>query len=375
MNRIFFVSTVEAHWGGSEVLWSAAALAARASGCAVAAYFPYYKHTPQTRQLAAAGVELFHGSAPPTRWWRRWLRPVPDRAERFRQALQRFQPELVLINQGAACDGLSEISACHAQGRRYAILNQAVEPTLPAHPRLPEIRTAFEQAAHIWCVSAENLALLRTSLGRPLSHAESVPNAYGCSFDVTCPWPAKDSPSRLAVVARLTTLQKGQDLLLEVLAAPKWRTRDLQITLFGEGEDRAQLAARSRELHLHGVHIPGHSASVGAIWEEHHALVLPSRFEGHSLAMIEAMLHGRPVIATPVGGTAGYILEGDTGFLADEISVVALDAALERAWTRRADWRRIGENAARHIRTLVAPEPGADLLKRLSLVAAATPTP
>jgi glycosyltransferase involved in cell wall biosynthesis len=366
MNRILFVSTVEAYWGGSEVLWSAAALATRKAGDAAAAYFPFFKDVPQTRQLAAGGVRLFHGTPPPIRWWRRWLQPSLNRDERFHQALQHFKPTLVLINQGAARDGLSEMASCRARGVRYAILNQAVEPALSANPRLAEIRESFERAEHVWCVSRENLALLRASLGCPLVRATSVPNAYGCAFDVAPSWPEQSDPARFAAVARLEIAQKGQDLLLEALAAPKWRTRDVHVTFFGDGPDRAALQARCAALQLERVDLSGRSASVAKIWHDHHLLILPSRFEGQSLAMIEAMLHGRPVVATPVGGTTDVVLDGQTGFLAASIDATALDAAMERAWQARANWRQLGDRARDHIRRHVSPNPGPDFAARLA---------
>ena len=52
------------------------------------------------------------------------------------------------------------------------------------------------------------------------------------------------------------------------------------------------------------------------IWAEHHALVLPSRFEGMPLVVVEAMLCGRPCIVTDVGGNAELIRDGINGFLA-----------------------------------------------------------
>ena len=43
----------------------------------------------------------------------------------------------------------------------------------------------------------------------------------------------------------------------------------------------------------------------------------------------------------------------------------AVDEALERAWSRRADWPAIGAAAAAHIRTLVPPDPCGIFAERL----------
>ena len=97
--------------------------------------------------------------------------------------------------------------------------------------------------------------------------------------------------------------------------------------------------------------------SVEAIWASNHALVMPSRFEGLPLAMVEAMLCARPVIATDVAGHAEIIEDGVTGFLAHAATVGSMAAALERFWVRRYEAEEIGKAAARRIRRLIPANP------------------
>lgn len=372
--RILFVSLIEAYWGGSEVLWHQAALAAGKRGWTVGAFFPYYRDLPQTQALAAAGVNLYFGTPPPKRWWKRMPGPRLDRLKRFQAALDECRPDIVVITQGAVTDGDLEIVQCKKRLQPYAILNQCVEPLTYRDDIWRKLREKYLGAYVIWCVSQENLDALRDYLSLPLAQASAISNAYGCAFDVESPWP-EDTIKRLAVVGRLDTRQKGQDLLLEALAHTTWRQRPVEVTFFGEGPDRDQLEARRARLGLDFVHIPGRSASVGDIWLTHHALLQPSRFEGQSLSMIEAMLHRRPVICTPVGGTAGVVIEGETGFLGDAVeSVPSLQRLLERAWSGRTHWRQIGSQARDHVRTIVASDPGADFLARIE-VASGSPPP
>lgn len=105
------------------------------------------------------------------------------------------------------------------------------------------------------------------------------------------------------------------------------------------------------------VRFAGHVPDVVGIWRDHHALLLLSRYEGLPLAMIEAMLCGRPCIVTNVAGNAEFITEGRTGFLAAYPSIDAVDDALNRAWQARGRWPAMGAEAARIVRQLVPPSP------------------
>jgi glycosyltransferase involved in cell wall biosynthesis len=96
---------------------------------------------------------------------------------------------------------------------------------------------------------------------------------------------------------------------------------------------------------------------VGSIWASHHALVLPSRYEGLPLSLVEAMLCGRPSIVTNVSGNTELLEDNVTGFVAAAPMPTFLDEALERAWARRADWQAIGAAAARQVRELVPSDP------------------
>ena len=108
-------------------------------------------------------------------------------------------------------------------------------------------------------------------------------------------------------------------------------------------------------------------ADVEKIWSLNHVLVMPSRIEGLPLAVIEAMLCGRPVVATDVAG-AEVIEDGVTGFLAEAPTVGCVGNALERFWARREDAGEIGATAAKRIRHLVPPDPVrvfADMIRKL----------
>ena len=165
-------------------------------------------------------------------------------------------------------------------------------------------------------------------------------------------------------------MEKGQDLLLRVLARDKWRNRPLTVTFYGDGPNRVGIEEMAAHLELKNVTFGGFVRDVTAIWSEHHGLILPSRCEGLPLVVVESMLSGRVPIVTDVAGNSEVIENDTTGFLAAAPTEDSLDEVLERAWQRRGEWRAIGQEAARSIRTKVPQDPGAELAARLVAVAA-----
>jgi glycosyltransferase involved in cell wall biosynthesis len=151
-----------------------------------------------------------------------------------------------------------------------------------------------------------------------------------------------------------------QDLLLQLLATEPWRSRDIVVSLVGKGPMEEGVRRLSKNLGLEDkVHFAGHIKDIESLWLTHHALILPSRFEGLPLAMVEAMLCGRPVIVTDVAGNTELVTDGVTGFVAEAATLLHLDRALERAWEARGKWQEIGRAAAVAVRQRVPSDPPA----------------
>jgi glycosyltransferase involved in cell wall biosynthesis len=81
------------------------------------------------------------------------------------------------------------------------------------------------------------------------------------------------------------------------------------------------------------------------LYERAAAVVLPSYREGLPLCVLEAMAHGRPVVATRVGGIPELVEDGVTGFLVEPGDVAGLRAALERLLADPMLRRRMGREA------------------------------
>jgi glycosyltransferase involved in cell wall biosynthesis len=198
---------------------------------------------------------------------------------------------------------------------------------------------------------------LEKQLGCELSNAEVVWNPVNVDRSVRLRWPDSEHEFCFACVARLEPPAKGQDILFETLARPPWAARPWRLTLYGEGPMRNGLERLARRLDISDRVVFAGFDNVENIWASNHALIMPSRFEGLPLAIVEAMLCARPVVATNVAGHAEIIEEGVTGFIADAPTVTSLNEALERFWARRYEAQLIGDAGAKRIRRLAPHDP------------------
>ena len=89
-------------------------------------------------------------------------------------------------------------------------------------------------------------------------------------------------------------------------------------------------------------------AELGAYYDRAAVVCVPSRREGYGVVAREAMAHGRPVVATPVGGLADAVEDGVTGLLVPPANVAALREAIERLLEDSALRSELGANARAH---------------------------
>ena len=159
-------------------------------------------------------------------------------------------------------------------------------------------------------------------------------------------YPAEERTILFAQVARLDCNFKGQDILLHVLSATKWQSRDWHLNFYGQGPDEGYIKNLSKFYHLEDkISFYGHVNDIREIWKVNHILLLPSLREGTPLALAEAMLCGRPAVVTDVGGNTELIEENISGYIAEGANFISFDKALERAWENKSQWKELGINA------------------------------
>ncbi len=140
--------------------------------------------------------------------------------------------------------------------------------------------------------------------------------------------------------------EKNPVQLVEAVAQLRARNIPARALLIGDGAMRAQVEARARALGVgSAVDIAGFQADVRPLLGACDAVVLCSTaIETFSLAALEAMALGKPVVQPALGGAAEMTVPGETGYLfpvGDTEALVARLAALADPVARR----RLGRQA------------------------------
>jgi glycosyltransferase involved in cell wall biosynthesis len=153
-------------------------------------------------------------------------------------------------------------------------------------------------------------------------------------------------PLRLLLIGRINRI-KGQDLLIEALALlpPDVRAR-LAVRIVGGSfdndlarEDALKHRARAAGLAATVRFEPFHDDPARCYaWAD--IVVIPSRLpESLGRVAIEAMAHGRPLIAAAIGGLTEVVQDGITGWLVPPNDAAALAGAIAQAATVPSTWR------------------------------------
>ncbi|MGA9471794.1 MAG: glycosyltransferase family 4 protein [Terriglobales bacterium] len=357
-------------WGASEELWSQAAVQLRGGGHEVQAFVAYWPClSEKVTDLRVKGVAVETYSSYHAGNLRYFWDRLSLSYRRLYRRLKRFRPDLVVISQGDITGGFDWARVCKEAAIPYSIMVHSNSESWWFREQFDEAVAVYSGARRIFCVSRSNLDLLRLQVGESLPNGEVVWNPFNLSREPAPAWPDESDGMRLACVSRIELGHKGQDLLLQALARTEWRNRPFELNLFGTGPDEKVLRRLSSHLQLKSVHFHGHVNDVRGIWEQNHLLVLPSRYEGVPLSVVEAMWCARPAVVTDVGRTEELCLDNETGFVAPAATVSSFGNALERAWERRKDWPYIGQAARARAEKLVPKDPVGEFCERLKTFA------
>lgn len=386
--KIGIISVIQEPWGGSEELWASMAEIALQQGHEVlycTLRFP--QQATKVKALQAKGLKLVYrkGYVPKQEAsWKRQLKKagllLQSQWRNPFQSLMDAKPDVVIYN-GTTFSAIEHPQLFH-WWKTTTATKIILSHFLPEHNavlhlhRRNQIADFFQQATHCFFVSERSKQNTQKALAVLLRNASIIRNPVNMPDISALPFPPfQNGVVQLAMVGNLLVMHKGQDTMLQTLAQQTWKQLPWHLNVYGQGMDQPyleQLAAIygiAEKITFHG-----RVADIRQLWSQNHLLLMPSVMEGMPLAVVEAMLCGRPVLATDVGGHTEWITDNVEGFIAAAASVQCLSDALQRAWQRQHEWARMGQMAHEKATHLYDPHPGQTLLTQLETIVAARPS-
>lgn len=240
---------------------------------------------------------------------------VPGEVLRLRRLLREVGPDLVHLHSSKA--GLAGRLAL--RGELPTVFQPHAWSFAAAGGAQGRAALVWERAGARWtslllCCSSEEAEQGRAAgvVGRRLV----VPNGVDLHTYATADGAARTAAraslgvpleAPVAVCVGRLCRQKGQDVAVAAWRQVAAALPGARLLLVGDGPDRAALEAAAGE----GVMVLGARDDVAALLPAADLALLPSRWEGLALALLEAMACGLPVVASDVAGAHSTLLSGD----------------------------------------------------------------
>ena len=264
---------------------------------------------------------------------------------------QGSEPDAYIIS----CGGLAELGVKRNQiqianvTKPYVIIVQNnTENWVFEKHNLNHVSNILQRATKVFFVSYRLQEQAERQLGMTFNNASLVANPIKKANATKLP---QGDVVNAAFIGTADLRVKGLSLLIQAMSNEVWTNRKITINVYGEGVHESEIKLLIDKFGVEDkFSIHGWVDDMDEVWAKNQALISTSFNEGLPLVIQEAMMRGRVVVATDVGGTAEIITDGVDGYLAEAASLSYVLKALERWWGDQDKWNDIGRNAAQRVR-------------------------
>lgn len=331
--RVLHVVGDSGFGGGARVILTLAA-AARDAGAEVDVLTTDPAFAAATTERGLGVVDLDVVRRPIRPWW--------DLAGAHRLARHLRADRYDLVHTHTSKAGISGRWAAHRAGVPAIVhtvhgfsFHEATRPTVI------RLVAVVERRAARWCDAVVTVSDFhrdwaeRLGIDRP-PHLRSIPNGVDEERVAVTADPAATRTALglgagdvALVSAGRVVAGKGLEELLDAAAALRAAGRPVHVVVVGEGDLRPALEARAARPDLAGaVTFTGFREDVADLIAAADVVVLPSRREGMSIAVLEAMAAGRPLVVSAISSNREVVAEGTCALLVDVGDRSGLEAAI-----------------------------------------------
>jgi glycosyltransferase involved in cell wall biosynthesis len=327
------------------------------------------RRTSGTRSELVDGVETTVYRIPSWRWYpHEWLRfslpwMVPGHA---RRVLDSFQPDAIHI-QSHLVMGRALAREAKARGIRLVATNHIMPENLLDFTLMPDF---MNRALLSWAVrDAGTILGMADAVTTPTQLAADyltrttgltgvIPISCGLNLENYLPRPGGRDRDRVLFVGRINT-EKQIDVLLRAFAQISGRVT-AEVVVAGDGDQREPLIHLADQLGIGDrVRFAGRvtDAELRQLYSDAAVFVMPSIAELQSIATMEAMASGLPIIAADAMALPHLVRDGENGYLfrpsdpedlAAKLLRVLTEPLPERERMQRASLRLVAKHALSH---------------------------
>ena len=188
---------------------------------------------------------------------------------------------------------------------------------------LPDRVFAVSEGVRQYCIQHDRI--------RP-EHVQTIFNGIDLSKWQCASRERKEQKPRIVAAVGNIRHVKGHDLLVQAARVVTARFPDVHFSIAGSVLEAEYMEGLQRMVSEYGIsdrfQFCGAVSDIRAHLDDASVFVLPSRSEGFSNALVEAMAAGLPVVATDVGGNAEAVENGASGLIVPSEDVSALIEAI-----------------------------------------------
>ncbi|THU41529.1 glycosyltransferase family 4 protein [Niastella caeni] len=371
--KIAYITTIRGvPWGGSEELWYTSALEAIKRNYEVGVFVYKWDEDPlPIKNLEEKGAMVFKRPRFSSFGKRliNWVSEKlhiskPNSLNPYKEVVS-FNPDIIIITDGIyyTADDPWLRSTLKNFKKKYIIVSQGNGPYFKPQDRAETI-TLFEDAKYVMFVAEQNRRLTFHQLAYELSNSFVIQNPVKLNIFEPIPLPAVNTTIHCAAVGRFLVSDKGQDMLVAMMAEPYWKNSNIIIHLYGKGEDAAYLTDLIKYYNVAEKVIIEPYTDISSIWQKCHCLLMPSLLEGTPLTLLEALVLGRVCIVTRVGGNDEWVIDGVNGYIVEAPTQSMFSEKLKQAISEKEKWPQIAAEAHRSVMAKLDKNPGITLLDK-----------
>lgn len=330
---------------GAEIMCENLCYELREQGCDVTAVSLYTQHTPITDRLEAANIRVVYLGKKKGFDFSLFIR--------LWKLFQKEKPDVVHTHIYAARYALPAAFLCGIPAKVHTVHNIAQKEQTKAGKLVNGVMFRYCGAVPV-ALSEE---VKKTIVEVYQVPEQSIPVIYNGIDLSRCQIKHDDGTAgalTIIHIGRFTDV-KNHSLILKSFAQFVKQHPESKLQLLGDGELKGEMEQLAEELGIaQKVEFAGLQSNVYTWLHRADVFVLPSKYEGMPMTLIEAMGTGLPVIATRVGGIPDMMTNGEEGIFTEQ-DVDSITEALERMMDETVR-RRYGEKGRKKAVSCFASE-------------------